>query len=58
VHLDADWLEIVQAGRAVKIEGLQDSIDDVIGPMVNRPVVVTAFNKNRKYRLIDIELDE
>jgi hypothetical protein len=26
--------------------------------MVNRPVVVTAFNKNRKYRLIDIELDE
>jgi hypothetical protein len=58
VHLDADWLEVVQAGHAVKIEGLQDSIDDVIGPMVNRPVVVTAFKKNRKYRLIDIELDE
>jgi hypothetical protein len=58
VHLDADWLEIVQAGHPVKIEGLQDSIDDVIGPMVNRPVVVTALKKNKKYRLIDIELDE
>lgn len=57
LHLDNDWLEVVQDGHGVKIEGLQDSMDDVIGPMVNRAVVVTAF-KGKKFRLIDIELDE
>lgn len=58
LHLDNDWLEVVHDGRGVKIEGLQDSMDDVIGPMVNRAVVVTAFKGKKKFRLIDIELDE
>lgn len=58
VHLDDDWLEIVHDGGSVRIEGLQDSMDDVIGPMINRAVAAVAFRKNKKYRLVDIELEE
>src|SRR5262249_41903747 len=57
VHLDDDWLEIVREGVPVKIEGLQDSMDDVIGPMINRAVAAVALRRNEKYRLIDIELE-
>jgi hypothetical protein len=39
------------------IEGLQDTVDDVIGPMVNRSVVVRVIRvSDRKLRFVDIEL--
>ena len=41
------------------IEGLKDTIDDVIGPMVNRQVIVRAVKSAKaKLRFVDIELDE
>jgi hypothetical protein len=57
VHLDKDWLDIVVDGVPMHIEGLQDAVDDVIGPMVNRSVIVRVVRTpQNKLRFIDIEL--
>ena len=59
VHLDKDWLDVSVDGESIHIEGLKDTIDDVIGPMVNRHVIVRAIKSVKmKLRFIDIELDE
>lgn len=59
VHLDQDWLEMLVGENSVHIEGLQDAVDDVIGPMVNRSVVVRAARvSKKKLKFIDIEMAE
>lgn len=59
LHLDKDWLEIVVDGIPMHVIGLQDAVDDVIGPMVNRSVVVRVVRASpKKLRFIDIELAE
>jgi hypothetical protein len=58
VHLDKDWLDVVAESKPVHISGLKDAVDDVIGPMVNRPVLVRVVKVKGKLRFIDIELDE
>ncbi len=59
VHLDKDWLEISLENTTVHIENVGAAVDDVIGPMVNRPVIVKAL-KNMKghYIFKDIEPQE
>jgi hypothetical protein len=57
VHLDKDWLDVVVEGVTIRIEGLQDTVDDVIGPMVNRSVLVRALRvSEKKLKFVDIEL--
>lgn len=57
VHLDKDWLDVVVEGTSMHIEGLQDTVDDVIGPMVNRSVIVRVVRvSEKKLRFVDIEL--
>lgn len=57
VHLDQDWLEIVVDGKPVRIDGLEDAVDDLVGPMVNRSVAVRAVRApSKKLRFIDVEL--
>ena len=58
LHLDKDWLEIVvDSSPPIRIEGLQDAVDDVIGPMVNRSVIVRAVRiSTKKLKFVDIEL--
>lgn len=58
VHLDKDWLEVVVDGTPVLVNGLEDAVDDLIGPMVNRAVVVKAVAQGKKYKYVDIELAE
>ena len=59
VHLDKDWLDVTAEDHSVHVEGLKDTIDDVIGPMVNRRVMVRAVKSGKdKLRFVDIELDE
>lgn len=59
VHLDKDWLDVLVNGESVHVVGLQDTVDDVIGPMVNRPVIVRIIRGRRKNpKFLDIELDE
>jgi hypothetical protein len=57
VHLDKDWLDVVVDGVPMHVEGLQDAVDDVIGPMVNRPVIVRIIRASpTKLKFVDIEL--
>jgi hypothetical protein len=61
LHLDQDWLEITKAGdpiEHIRIEDAGDALDDVVGPMVNRQVVVSATRRATKYLYRDIELSE
>ena len=61
VHLDQDWLEIATTDvppQHVHIDEAGDVLDDVIGPMVNRKVLVSAIRRGQKHIYRDIELDE
>lgn len=58
LHLDRDWLELVVDGVSHRIKGLTETVDDVIGPMVNRRVVVQVLRLPKGFRFLDIELDE
>lgn len=59
VHLDKDWLEILNDDGLVQVHDLADTVDDVIGPMVNRTVLVKALRtKKGSLKFVDIELEE
>jgi hypothetical protein len=59
VDLDNDSLDISDGGQTVHVVGLGDTMDDVIGPMVNKRVKVFAVLEPKgSLRLRDIELDE
>lgn len=59
VNLDKDWIEVATGAVTHHIVGLAEALDDVIGPMVNRRVVVKVRrDSTSKYKFDDIELDE
>lgn len=59
VDLNKDFLEVDQTnGSTIHIVGLKDTMDDVIGPMVNKQVKVTVVRSGKTARLADIELEE
>jgi hypothetical protein len=61
VHLDQDWLELATMEaqpRHMRVDEASEALDDVVGPMVNRRVVVTAVRRGQKLLYRDIELDE
>lgn len=59
LHLEKDWLELLIEGQIVHVDELPEAVDDVIGPMVNRPVKVQARRtKKDRYRFTDIETDD
>lgn len=56
LQLDRDWIEISVEGTTVRIVGAGDQLDDELGPMVNRRVVVDAYRtKAGKHVLRDIK---
>ena len=56
VHLDSDWLEILAGDELVKITGVGEAVDDLIGPMVNHEVIVhTSRGKRGSLKFVDIE---
>jgi hypothetical protein len=61
LHLDKDWLEITTHGadgpKIIRVAGAGEEVDDVLGPMVNREVLIDVFVKRRgkKYFLRDIQ---
>jgi hypothetical protein len=58
LHLDKDWLVLSTDGGPVQINGLAEAVDDVIGPMVNRKVVVQVQRHGRRLNFLDIEIEE
>jgi hypothetical protein len=62
VHLDKDWLELVIRGHPeqhIRIYHTGDIIDDIVGPMVNRPVIVDVIGSTAgRYRFQDTQAEE
>jgi hypothetical protein len=59
VHLEKDWLELVVDDSLLHIAGVGETVDDVIGPMVNHLVAVQATRDNKgSFAFRDIELDD
>lgn len=61
LSLDSDWLEVVLPGgdrEKIRVLETGEMIDDIIGPMVNRRVVVDVFMKRGKPYFRDIQLDD
>jgi hypothetical protein len=58
VDLNDDWLKVhVPDEGEEKVTGVSQQVDDVIGPMVNRQVLVRAVRtKSGSLRFVDIEL--
>ena len=57
VHLDKDWLELTIGSKHIRVDAVTEEADDVIGPLVNRPVIVYASIVAGKRRFVDIEAD-
>jgi hypothetical protein len=62
LQLDNDWLDIDEEGqerKPIRIYEAGEAIDDVVGPMVNRRVVVDVVRKpSGKYTYRDIQMEE
>ena len=59
VHLDDDWLQLSVDGQTIRVTGVGETVDDVIGPMVNHQVMVQAVRDARgQHRFRDVELEE
>jgi hypothetical protein len=62
LQLDKDWLEINQGAKEqkpIRIYEAKEVVDDVVGPMVNHKVIVSAILKPKgRYVYRDIQLDE
>lgn len=59
LNLDDDWLEVTVDGAAQRVKGVNEAVDDLIGPMVNHEVKVRVQPGPRNSLLfIDIEQDE
>lgn len=58
LDLDKDWLKVeTEDGAQVEVNKLSQAVDDVIGPMVNKRVVVRAIkSKKGALSFTDIEL--
>lgn len=59
VDLDKDYIDVTIDGKSEHIVGLKDALDDVIGPMINRRVIVRVLQRmGQPSKFVDIELDE
>ena len=56
VHLDKDWLELATVDNVhLRVDSVGEEVDDVIGHLVNKPVIVYAYPAGQKYKFLDIE---
>ncbi len=60
LSLDNDWLEVLTEGdnKIIRVENTGEAVDDIVGPMVNRRVIVDVVKKKEKHSYIDIQPDE
>jgi hypothetical protein len=57
-HLDDDWLEVTVDGQHKRVNGVGETVDDEIGPLMNRAVVVKILTQpNGRMMFVDIEAD-
>ncbi len=59
VHLEKDWIEVYVGEEVRRISGVGETVDDVIGPMVNHRVIVQVEKqRGGTFKFRDIELDD
>lgn len=59
LDLDQDWLEVTVDKVHFRVFEVSETVDDIIGPMVNRLVIVQALRKsNGQLALLDIQTAE
>ena len=58
IHLDKDWLEVAAEEGHIKVVGVGEEVDDVIGPLVNKRVIVHVDSDDKTNRFVDIEAEE
>jgi hypothetical protein len=60
LDLNKDWLEVlVEGSTSVRVYRVSETVDDLIGPMVNHPVTVRAKRgKGGRLDFVDIEQEE
>jgi hypothetical protein len=63
LQLDNDWIELNVDGENKKIYDAKEEIDDLIGPMVNRRVIVEVAERldraaEKRYFFRDLQLEE
>jgi hypothetical protein len=59
LDLDNDWLEVSVDGVHKRVTGVGETVDDLIGPMVNREVIVRVRPGRRNSLIfVDIEQEE
>ena len=57
LDLDSDWLKVDVDSGQVTVKGMSQAVDDVIGPMVNKTVLVKAVKSGRgDLKFVDIVL--
>ena len=49
VHLDQDWLEVTVDGKHEMVFGVGETVDDIIGPLINRRVIVQIVTQNGRH---------
>jgi hypothetical protein len=47
VHLNEDWLDVTVADRDIRVTGVGETVDDVVGPLINKPVIVQISTQPR-----------
>jgi hypothetical protein len=55
VHLDEDWLEVIVDGQPIRVVEVVEAVDDLIGPLVNREVLVQIVRARGRVMFRDIE---
>jgi hypothetical protein len=55
LDLDRDWLELDLGDRHQRVTGLEDAVDDIIGPLVNKRVQVNFVRHGRNFKFVDIQ---
>ena len=58
VHLDRDWFEVAASAEHFRVTKVEEQVDDVIGAMVNKPVIVHVRRHGEKLEFVDIEPDD
>lgn len=58
IHLDKDWLELTVEKKLVRVVQVGEQVDDLIGPMVNKSVIVHVSVDGGRRRFLDIELGD
>lgn len=59
VDLTHDWLEVLTDSGLVRIASVNEEVDDVIGPLVNRPVIIRVrLGNDGRFLFEDIENQE